>query len=64
MSQSIIISGKLDGSPVNARVLDQDFFPKKGDVVSIRAEPFYDGPTFEVRVKRILRNGDYILEAL
>lgn len=64
MSQSIILSGELDGHETNVRVMDQDFFPKEGDVVQIRHEPFFDGPTFEVRIEKIEDDDRYIMVAL
>jgi len=64
MSSSIILSGELDGNQINVKVVNQDHFPKSGDVIEVRCMPFYDGPTFEVLIERIEDDDKYIMVGL
>ncbi len=68
MSRSIILSGTLDGDPIKVKVVNQDFFPKSGDVVQVLYEPFDDYLTpntpLEVHIQRVNKNGDYIMVSL
>ena len=62
MARKIILSGQLDGKPVNARVMDRDFIPQIDDVLDVKLIPS-TGSIFAVVVKDIKRNDFYILES-